>query len=140
MTWTYTDTLLTDRDKVRWYSGDTDTTDQLVTDEEITGVLTIEPNYILAAASVCEHLAALYSRKADKVEGRLSIRLSQKSDQYTKKAAQLRQRAGLGAIPYAGGIFVDDVDAVLEDTARVQNPFPVGMLDNPDASSDTETS
>jgi len=46
---TYTDTLLTDRDKIRFWIRDTDTTDARYTDNEIAALLTMNVDWESAA-------------------------------------------------------------------------------------------
>ena len=67
MAWSYNNTLPTDRDRVRFYVGDTDANDQLVQDEEIDAMLALFPatdaqRVQKAARRVCEHLAARFAR------------------------------------------------------------------------------
>lgn len=53
MTWTYDDTLSTDRDKVRLRVGDIDTKDQLITDEAIAYILGLYGSDIPRTAYEC---------------------------------------------------------------------------------------
>jgi len=86
-------TSLTDKDKVRFYIGDTDTNDQLLQDEEINFLLTETSNILLAASHAAKALAAKFSRQADKTVGDLRISLSQKAQTYMALAADLEIRA-----------------------------------------------
>ena len=57
MTWTYTgDPNVSDRDKIRFLIGDTDTNDQLVNDEEIEWALTEAGSIYQAAHDLCTQL------------------------------------------------------------------------------------
>jgi hypothetical protein len=133
MTWTYNEKLALSRDRIRFYSGDTDTTDQLMSDEEIAFALSESgSNVKLAAALVCEVLAAEFARKADASVSDLSISYSQRYNQLLRQAALLRATASRGAIPLAGGISVSRVAVADEDTDRVEPGFKRGMLDNPE--------
>jgi len=93
MTWSYDTSLATDKDKVRFYIGDTDQTDQLLQDEEINFLLTETTNVLLAASRAAKAVAAKFSRQADKAVGDLRISLSQKAQAYTTLAADLEKRA-----------------------------------------------
>lgn len=137
MTWTYT-APTTDRDKIRFLCGDTDTTDQLVTDEEIAYVLTTRTNLYLAAADVCEAVAAKYSRKADTSNGALSVSASQRSGQYATRAQELRARANSLGAPafFAGGQTVSGKDDLSADSDAVQPAFRVGQDDLPGTAAD----
>ena len=137
MTWTYT-APTTDRDKVRFLVGDTDTTDQLVTDEEIAYVLTTRTNLHLAAADVCEAIAAKSSRKADTSNGTLSVSASQRAAAYATRAQELRARANALGAPafFAGGQTVSGKDDLSADGDAVQPAFRVGQDDFPGAAAD----
>jgi len=93
MTWSYNTSLATDKDKVRFYIGDTDQTDQLLQDEEISFLLTEMSNVLLAAAHAAKAVAAKFSRQADKAAGDLRVSLSQKAQAYMSLAADLEKRA-----------------------------------------------
>lgn len=139
MTWTYISPASGNRDKVRTYIGDTDSTDPLLSDEQITYALS-EAGTVRAASALCaEWIAALFSRKADKSVGDLSISYSQRASQYTQLAAGLRSRAARTVLPYFGGISETAKDTREADTDRVEPAFTVDMLDDPLVSSGTDT-
>jgi hypothetical protein len=131
MTWTYGgDPSASDRDEVRFLVGDTDTTEQLVTNEEIAYAILKSSNNQLAAACIANALAAKFARKADKSVGDLSITYSQQAKQFRELAAQLMKDGSIsGAMPYASGISVSGKDTVEEDTDRVQPSFRRGQFD-----------
>jgi hypothetical protein len=95
MTWTYSGYPDSDPlDEVRFRVGDTDTTDQLVTDEEIRYFLVRQQQSVgVAAANVARHLAAKFARRVDKATGTLKLSLSQKSKAYRQLAMDLDQEA-----------------------------------------------
>jgi len=93
MTWSYDPSLPTDKDKVRFRTGDTDETDQLLQDEEINYLLSETTNVLLAASRAAKAIAAKFARQADKSVGSLSISLSQKAQAYMALAADLEKRA-----------------------------------------------
>jgi hypothetical protein len=139
VTWTYSDPSANDRDKVRFKLGDTDTSDELISDEEIAYLLTLG-TVQQAAAHGAEAIAARFARKADKTIGDLALKLSQKAEAYWKLAAALWEDAGgklpsLELVPYAGGISVSDKEAVEEDSDRVEPAFrrDVGFFDTEDS-------
>ena len=133
MTWSYDSTgFAANRDKVRFYIGDTSSSAQILTNEEINFALDEEGGVVPAAALCCESIAAEFGRLADKSVGSLSISLSQKYDQYSKKAEQLRRKGWALALPYVGGVSIDRMDTVESDTDLVEPAFKIGMLDNPD--------
>lgn len=143
MTWTYSTAVTLDRDKVRLYIGDTNTSSQLFSDEEIAAMVTIQGSAILAAAALCDGLAAKFSRSVSfSVEG-LSISNSEKSDNYRKLASILRARAtsdpGQMGPAYVGGISTAAMDAIETNTDRTHSETKIGMHDyngvNPDGTS-----
>lgn len=87
MTWTYSgNPTSSDRDAVRFLVADTDSTDPLITDEEIAYLLTLYTEAPHAAVGAARAIAAKFSREADQARGigdlSLSQSLSQKSYQY----------------------------------------------------------
>lgn len=135
MGWTYSNTPNTvQRDAVRWLTGDTDTADQQITDEEVTYAIAQAPNTYMAAALVAEALAAKYSRKADRTVGDISLRSSQQADAYRELATRLRNQASTAAAvkPYAGGISQDDKEAVEDDEDRALPSFTRALHGHPD--------
>jgi len=92
MTWSYGgDPANSTTDRVRFLCGDTDTTNQQVTNEEISFLLSeVNSDAYLAAASACEAMASKVSAKADysRSVGDLSI-----STQYGSQASTLLKRA-----------------------------------------------
>jgi len=134
MTWTYSgDPSASDRDEVRFLTGDTDTTDQQATDEEIAYAVANEPTNVSAAIRVLRALAGKYARKADKDVGDLKIKWSQVSKNYMDMAKFLEDSDSSSVLPtpYAGGISVSDKQSVDQDTDRINPSFTRGMNDNP---------
>lgn len=134
MTWSYSgNPSASDNDEIRFLTGDVDTTDQLVSDEEIAYAIAQEANNVKAAVRVCYAIAMKFARKADKAVGDLKINYSQQYKQYLDMADTLDSKIAAveGAIAYAGGISVSDKDTVDADTDRVNPSFSRGMHDNP---------
>jgi len=122
-------------DKVRFLIQDTDTTDQQLSDQEITAMLNDSGNNAYVAAISCvQALIAKYTRRADKNVGDLHISYSQIAKGYKDLLSQIRQQATIyGGLctPYAGGISIADkqIDQINPDL--VQPSFSKGMNDNP---------
>jgi len=139
LTWTYDgDPSANDRDAVRFLSGDTDTTDQLVTDEEIAWLLTENPNVYSAAAEACRAIASAFARFSDKSVGDISESASQKAEAYTKRADDLE--AGIMVIPSFGGLSISEKETLDQDTDAVQPSFRIGQDDHPEIPSEREYS
>lgn len=135
MAWTYSSPDSGDRDKVRTYIGDTDSTDQLLSNEQIAYALSEGGTVKEAAAIAAEWIAALFARKSDTSVGDLSISYSQRAQQYRQLANGLRSRSARYALPYFGGISEAAKDTREADTDRVEPGFTVTMLDDETISS-----
>ena len=134
------------KDRVRFEVGDTDRTEWLVSDAEIAYALTTYSNDSLqAAAAIADHIAARFSREADKtvsVPGGTSTThaLSQRARSFLALAARLRERSALTgsagvASCYGGGLSEDEKDTDAADTDLVQPAFQSGMFDTLDTNS-----
>lgn len=103
MTWTYSgNPSSSDRDEVRFLLGDTDTSDQLISDEELDYLLTVHPddgagysNYE-AAAAAARQIAARFTRQIDKSVGSLSISYGSRAQQFRDLADMLKEEATKG--------------------------------------------
>lgn len=90
MAFTYVDPTSGDRDKVRFLIQDTDPTDPLLQDAEITFLLSTWGNIYAAAAYAAEAIAGRYAHKTNysRSIGDLSI-----SESYATSAAEFRELA-----------------------------------------------
>jgi len=133
MTWTYAgNPAASNTAAVRFEIGDTDSTDPLITDEEIAYLLTQNGTVSLAAVAACEAIAAKFARMVDKAVGDLRLSASQKHAQYLALAATLKRKGALkNAMPYSGGISIADKQANESDTDRVPPPFTITQFDVP---------
>jgi hypothetical protein len=131
MAWNYSDDPNSSkRDEVRFLIGDTDTSDQLLTDREIDFAVTRHSDANLAAVACALAIAAKYSRLADKAVGDLRLSYSQRSTQYIKLAGELkRQAAATGIAPWMPARSIADKEVALDDNDRVEPAFRVGMND-----------
>lgn len=133
--WTYSgDPSLSDRDKVRFWIGDTNSADPLLMDPEVDYALSVYPNPQLAAAQCCRSIAAKFAQKVNRRVGDLSINYSDRQKHYLDLAAQLGQDGlTMDLSPYTGGVSAADVETVEQDTDRVAPPFKRDQFDNPSA-------
>lgn len=135
MAWTYSgDPSSSDKDKVRFLIGDTDSSDPQLQDEEILWMLS-ENETIYVAASHCVYgLISKYSRLAQsKSVGDLSISYANRVENYKAVASRLAYLAevhGSGAPAYCGGISISDKETDETDTDRVQPAFRVDLMKN----------
>lgn len=144
MTWSYSAGSGTALDRTRFLCGDTDTLSQMVSNEEITDMLGLYgANIFRAAAAVCRHLSARFSRRADGAIDDMRKSLSQLSAQFAARAKELEAQADSGSdtgttvpVPYAGGVYVADRDEREADTSLIQ-PFFTRDLFDPLSRNDT---
>ncbi len=138
MTWSYSvsDLATSAKDQVRRLIGDVVATEQQIADEEIQFALSVRSTIFGAAADCCRFIAAQFSRKVDVVVagagGNLKQNFSSQAKAYMAMAANFDNRSLAlgGALPYAGGISVNDKQNAEQDTDRVQPGFNIGMDDN----------
>jgi hypothetical protein len=128
MTWSYSgDPSANKNDEVRFHCGDTNTSNQLASDEEISYTLTKEPNVYRAAALVCDAIALRLGNEMDS-EGETGFKAKEKYDQYRQKAEDLRAQAKSSGVKlFAGGISQADRDSRRKDTDRIQPVFTRDM-------------
>lgn len=126
---------------VRLIMGDTDTTDQLIQNEEISFSLSQSNNNVYYAASlVCRLVAAKFSRLVDtSLDNAISAKYSTRSKQYQQLAlqieAQAKKSSGKSIGVFAGGILKSDMLVNNEDTTRVKPTFGIHQFDNVEAGS-----
>jgi len=129
MTWTYTDPGTSSRDWIRWRVGDTDTSDQLQTDEEIAAALGTYGSKFKAAAAVARAIAAKFSRKADMGMDQFSVRHSQKAAAYLALASDIEAGVALDAGRVASiAISETDRQTEMDDDDRPMPAFTSGMF------------
>ncbi len=134
MAWTYDTSLSTNKDKVRFFAGDTNPSAAItVTDEEIGGVLSLGGGVRSAAAMVCENLALQYAQRGQRLTDDIgqSVDYGKLAEQFTDRARVLRSQASFGAVPFAGGISVAQKQATSANADRVVPAFSVSTHEAP---------
>lgn len=140
MTWSYTSPSSSNRDAVRFLCTDTDTSEQLLSNEEIDWLLSVYGSVDQAAVSACRQISRQFARKAtSKQVGDLQIDWLKRSSDFAARADELEADIASSARPYAGGIYVADSEAMAADGTLVQPFFRRGMHDNPPAYSTSST-
>lgn len=134
MTWTWSgDPSSSTLDELRFYIQDTDTSFQLLSDEELTFLLDTYADqfgHVLAvAAMACEVIAAKFARQVDASADGVSVSLGQLQQRYNDLAQSLRDQFKLvGSDNLAGAL-----DAMFSDVSVFDiEPlvFGVGFMDN----------
>ena len=124
---------------VRLLVGDTDTSDQLVQNEEITFALAqVGDNVYYAGSWICKAIAAKFSRMVDtQLDGALSAKYSDRVKQYQLLSIQIeaqgKKTSGKALGAFGGGISVIDMTSAREDTDRVKPAFTIDQFDNVEA-------
>ena len=147
MTWTYTSDFTAAKDKIRFLVQDTNTNDQLVTDEEIAFAVSQNSNIYRAASIVARSIGLKFARQLnlDPAPGGVSLDSQAQAEKYLKLAEELEGQASTvsAAISvFAGGISVADMNARRADTDRTRPGFSAKLhrIDNQvthDTSGDT---
>lgn len=141
MSWSYSgDPSSSDRDAVRFLIGDTDTSDQQLSNEEITWLLTDAGSVHGAAIAAARALLAKFARLVDEAVGPYRISLSQRRDAYASLIADLEKRLALRVgTPIAGGISRARKQTVEEDSDRVVPAFTREQFDHPGVDNTADT-
>ena len=121
---------------VRLLVGDTDTTDQQVQNEEVTFSLTENGNNVYySGAWVARAIASKYSRKVNtELSGALKADYSDLVTHYNSLADNLEYQgktSGASVGVLAGGITKSKVEAVRQDTNRIEGSFRRDRFKNP---------
>jgi hypothetical protein len=123
MTQTYSNTLSSDKDLVRFEIGDV--ANFQLHDEEIDVKLAQSGgNVLLAAAECARALAARHAGEVDRIVGQSNVREGDRQKHYLDLAETLYQRAVVSAgRAYFGGYSVGDKENLEADTTRVAPRF-----------------
>ena len=134
MSWSYNPSLLASsaKDAVRLLIGDVVSCDPQMQDEEIAYFVSSRGTLYGAAAECCRSMAAKFSRSVDQQAGTTKLAYSQMAKAYTVKAIEFETKATLSgaALPYSGGISLNDKEMQELNTDRVEPVFSKGMDDN----------
>ena len=136
MSWSYSgDPSESDLDEVRFYSQDTDSSDQLISDEEIQFVIDqwqpINGSNIYAAAVICEVIAARFAREVTYSADGVSVGTNELQQKYEALALSLRDQykamtSVLGDPDVGGILFGETYDPSMKPLVWAK-----GMNDNP---------
>ena len=141
MAWSYSgDPDSSALDGIRFLIGDTDTNDQLLSNEEIswmnsqvTGSTTSTDSLYTVAYRCLITIASKFSRLADQAVGDMRVSMSQKAKGARDQAKELKRLAeseGGTPTPYAGGITVSDKEIDIDNSDLVKPSFSQGQFAN----------
>ena len=133
MAWTYAgDPAVSSLATVRFLIGDTDTTDQLINDAEVTYLITVHGNTNRAASEACRAIAAKFARLMSRSIGGLQADFSAKYTQYLELADSLLAKDELAPVaPFISGYSRSAKEAVELDDDRETTFGRKGQFDNP---------
>lgn len=127
-----------DKENVRILVGDTDTTDQLLTDAQIYFFLLTEGNIYKAAAKAARSIQGKFSRTADISIESVKKSYSQRAQAYAKLADNLERQASTKIIPspVVTGISNSEMESQRSTSDRPKENFYIGKFDNPNSQFD----
>jgi hypothetical protein len=104
MTWSYSgDPTSSLKDQVRFYIGDTDTNNQLLSDEEICSITSTYFNPFWAAGVAANTLAARFAPTTEEKVGAWGGAYQQRYDHFLQLSKDMKEMAIRQATPYFGG-------------------------------------
>jgi len=105
MAWTYNPALLSTSPlmQLRLEIGDTDSTDQLLADEEIAYAITVEATLNGTQARCCDIIARKFARLTSNTLGPSKIEAQQKYEHYRREATRLRKMDIMLNAPFVSG-------------------------------------
>jgi hypothetical protein len=131
MTWSYDDSLPTDRDKVRFRIGDTDSEEELLSNETLDALLVIRDDVVLASIDAVQAILAKFAREIDRQALGLGGPRSQKTTHYENLLKVLRAEADKGSTGvFYGGATIAAKKAALADTTKPRPPFRIDQFNN----------
>ena len=129
MSWTFSESLAADRDIVRLKIGDTDTDDQLLSNETLDALLAIRADVILCSIDACRAILAKLARDIDRSAAGMSGSRAQKTQHYKDVLANLIKESGGETRVKVGGISKDASDTLNDDSDFEKPTFTIGMND-----------
>lgn len=140
MTWSYSYAGGSSKDEVRFLVGDIDANQPLLSNEDISYLVTRFGSAVKAAPEAAMAIARKFAMQADIADPALRVSYTARAQHYFTLAKDLRTEARRVAFvaPYAGGISVSDKDLRASDTDRVDIGVGLGYFDNPEVG-DSET-
>lgn len=131
-TWNYSaDPASSSKDQIRFLIGDTDSRDQLLSDQEIDWLISSAGTTNEAAAQACEAII-VGGCLVDKEIDDLVIKARQRAEQYAEMAKSFRsRRIGSRMGVFAGGVSIADRHSRNIDSDIPSPAFDTGQFDNP---------
>lgn len=127
MAWTYTNSPATSqRDEVRFLVGDTVSTEQLVSDEEIAYAIVQNSNIKEAASIIAEAIAMKFATMKTSVKiGPIAEEYGNRAEFYAKRAKELKNNASSSVT-----LNIDSGTSYNSDGTERPMSFSIGMTDS----------
>jgi len=127
---TYNTSLSTNRDKVRFRIGDTDSNRPLLSDEEIDAVLTSKPAVLPSALECVEAILAKIARDVDRNAAGISSSRSQSFNHYMELRKKLSREMVTESEMFVGGLSKSAKLGFESDSDFVPPNFEIGQFDH----------
>ena len=133
MSWSFNDELPTDRDKVRLKIGDTNTDDQLLSNETIDALLDEHSDDVMLSTISCiRAIIAKFSRNLSRGAIGMSADLTVQVAHYQQLLADLiRANRGNSDARYKGSFSYDRQETIEDDSDFKRPAFKSGQWDHP---------
>lgn len=133
MAWSYSDSLSTDRDKIRLKIGDTDTNDQILPNETIDALLTEHSDDVMLTTISCVRaIIAKYSRKLNRSAAGMSADMTVFVAHYQELLSDLvKQNRGNSGTRYKSAFNISRKETIESNPDYVKPFAAVGRDDYP---------
>lgn len=129
MTFSYSTSLTTNKDKVRFRIGDTDSNRPLLSDEEISAVLASKPAVLPSAFECVEAILAKIARDVDRNAAGISSSRSQSFNHYLELRSKLAREMTTESEMFVGGLSKAAKQSFESDSDFVKPSFGIGQFD-----------
>tara|TARA_R110000824_G_C14951674_1_gene650997 strand:- start:129 stop:578 length:450 start_codon:yes stop_codon:yes gene_type:complete len=133
MSWSYNESLPTDRDKVRLKVGDVDTADQLLSNETLDALLTENSSdIVLTSIAAVRAIIASYTRTLARSAAGMSADTTIFFTHYQELLADLlKQNRGNSGARYSGSFSRSRQETINSDSDFIKPDFSRGEFDYP---------
>tara|TARA_R100000808_G_C2073073_1_gene99790 strand:+ start:93 stop:524 length:432 start_codon:yes stop_codon:yes gene_type:complete len=139
MSFAYSTSLATNKDKVRFRIGDTDSNRPLLSDEEINAVLTSKPAVLPASIECVDAILAKIARDVDRNAAGITSSRSQAYNHYLELRKKLEREMVTESEMFVGGLSKAAKKTFEDDSDFVKPSFGIGQFDNPQAGPEDTT-
>jgi len=140
MSWSYDESLTSNRDKVRLKIGDVDTNDQLLSNETLDALLTEwGSDVMLTSIAAVRAIIAAFSRTLARSAAGMSADRTIFFTHYQELLADLlKQNRGNSGARYKGSYSYDRQETIEDDSDFIQPAFKSGQWDYPGTGPDSK--